>query len=64
MNSEMFIKTPPTKLLFRCAVPAVITSLVFSFSIKLILAVSCLIGVVGFFLAEPLVSLIAPRAGK
>ena len=26
MNSEIFIKMPPTKLFFRCAVPAVITS--------------------------------------
>ena len=26
MNSDLFIKLPPTKLFFRCAVPAVITS--------------------------------------
>jgi len=26
MNSEMFAKLPPTKLFFRCAIPAVITS--------------------------------------
>ena len=26
MNSELFVTLPPTKLFFRCAVPAVITS--------------------------------------
>ena len=26
MNSELFEKLPPTKLFFRCTVPAVITS--------------------------------------
>lgn len=26
MNSEMFIKLPPTRLFFRCAIPAIITS--------------------------------------
>lgn len=26
MDSDIFVKLPPTKLFFRCAVPAVITS--------------------------------------
>ena len=44
MQSEMFATLPPTKLFFKCAVPAVVTSLfgalysvVFSFSVKFIL---------------------------
>ncbi len=44
MQSEMFATLPPTKLFFKCAVPAVVTSVfgalysvVFSFSVKFIL---------------------------
>ena len=126
MQSEMFATLPPTKLFFKCAVPAVVTSVfgalysvvdgifvgrflgsdalaainlimpiimiveaisnmiatgasvnismllgkqkreeasaVFSFSIKFILAFSTVIGVLGFFLAKPFVTLIAPGA--
>ncbi len=122
----MFAKLPPTKLFFKCAVPAVVTSVfgalysivdgifvgrflgadalaavnlimpiimiveaisnmiatgasvnislllgkqkreeasaVFSFSVKFILAFSTVIGVLGFFLAEPFIRLIAPGA--
>ena len=128
MNSDLFIKLPPTKLFFRCAVPAVITSVfgalysvvdgvfvgrflgenalaavnlimpiimivealsnmiatgasvnisillgqqkredaarVFSFSVKIILLFSCVIGVVGFFCASSFVTLIAPGANQ
>ena len=126
MNSEIFIKLSPTKLFFRCAVPAVITSVfgalysvvdgifvgrylgedalaainlimpvimiveaisnmiatgasvnisillgqkkqdeasrVFSFSVKFILVVSCIISVLGFFFARPFITLISPGA--
>lgn len=126
MNSELFAKLPPTKLFFRCAIPAVITSVfgalysvvdgifvgrylgedalaainlimpiimiveaisnmiatgasvnisillgekkreeasrVFSFSIKFILAFSIVISALGFFLAKPFVTLLAPGA--
>lgn len=44
MQSELFATLPPTKLFFKCAVPAVVTSVfgalysvVFSFSVKFIL---------------------------
>ena len=126
MDSELFAKLPPTKLFFRCAIPAVITSVfgalysvvdgifvgrylgedalaainlimpiimiveaisnmiatgasvnisillgekkreeasrVFSFSIKFILLFSVVISVLGFFLARPFVTLLAPGA--
>ncbi len=126
MNSEIFEKTPPTKLFFRCAVPSMITMLfgalyqiadglfvgrfigedalaavnlimpvimmvfgfsnmiatgasvrisvllgekkreeasaVFSYSIKIIFILSCLIGLVGFLFADWFVCLLAPGA--
>ena len=126
MNSELFATQHPTKLFFRCAVPAVVTSVfgalysvvdgifvgkylgedalaavnlmmpiimivealsnmiatgasvnmsillgekkreeasrVFTFSIRFILVFSVIVSALGFFLAEPFVSLIAPGA--
>ncbi len=128
MDSQIFISTPPTGLFFRCAVPAVITSVfgalysvvdgifvgrylgedalaainlimpiimiveaisnmiatgasvnmsmllgaqkrdeasrVFSFSIKFILAFSCVISVLGFFFARPFIRLLSPGASE
>lgn len=128
MDSEIFVKIPPTRLFFRCAVPAVITfvfgalysvvdgmfvgrylgenalaavnlimpvimiieavsnmiatgasvnmsmllgdgrrteaSEVFSFSVKFILAFSCVIGFLGYFRAESFITVIAPGAGN
>ena len=128
MNSEIFIKENPTKLFFKCAIPAVITSVfgalysvvdgvfvgrylgenalaainlmmpiimiveavanmiatgasvnislflgkkerkeaskVFSSSVRLILAFSCIIGILGFFFARPFVLLISPNASS
>ena len=126
MHTEIFIKLPPRKLFFHCAVPAAVTSVagalyavvdgmfvgrfigeaalaaisitmpivlmvealanmiatgasvniaillgqkdraaasrLFSFSVKFILACSCLVGLGGFFFARPLVMLLAPNA--
>ncbi len=128
MDSEVFAQLPPTKLFFRCAVPAVVTSVfgalysvvdglfvgrflgedalaainlimpvimivgalsnmiatgasvnisillgerrredasrVFSFSVKFILLLSCALGVLGYFLARPFVTLLAPGASE
>ena len=128
MESEMFINTPPTRLFFRCAVPAVVTSVfgalysvvdgmfvgrylgedalaainlimpvimiveaisnmiatgtsvnmslllggrkreeasrVFSFSVRFILALSCVISALGFFFARPFICLISPGASE
>ena len=126
MNSEIFLKIPPTRLFFKCALPAVVTSVfgalysvvdgifvgrylgedalaainlimpvimivealsnmiatgasvnmsillgkgeredasrVFSFSVKFILTVSCVIGAAGFFFARPFIMFISPGA--
>ena len=126
MDSEIFEKLPPTKLFFRCALPAMVTmafgalyqiadglfvgrfigedalaavnlimpiimmvfafsnmvatgasvriavllgekdreaaSRVFSFSLKFIFLLSCIIGAIGIFLAEPFVRFLAPGA--
>ncbi len=126
MDSQMFIDIPPTRLFFRCAVPAVVTSVfgalysvvdgifvgrylgedalaainlimpiimiveaisnmiatgasvnmsmllgaqkreeasrVFSFSVKFILAFSCIVSALGFFFARPFICLISPGA--
>jgi len=128
MNSKVFLDTPPTKLFFQCAVPAVITSVfgalysvvdgifvgrylgedalaainlimpiimiveaisnmiatgasvnmsmllgaqrreeasrVFSFSVKFILAFSCIISILGFFFARSFICLISPGASE
>ena len=128
MNSEVFAKLPPTKLFFRCAVPAVVTSVfgalysvvdgmfvgrylgedalaainlimpvimivealsnmiatgasvnismllgagkreeasrVFSFSVRFILILSCVISALGFFFARPFIVLLAPGASE
>ena len=126
MHTNLFVKLPPRKLFFHCAVPAAITSVagalyavvdgifvgrfigenalaaisitmpvimmvealanmiatgasvniaihlgkkeretasrLFSFSVKFILTLSCLIGLAGFFFARPLVMTLAPGA--
>lgn len=126
MNSEIFAKLPPTKLLFRCAIPSMITmafgalyqiadglfvgrfigedalaavnlimpvimtvfafsnmiatgasvrisvllgeknreeaSQVFSFTVKIIFLLSCVLGVLGFFFAKPFVRFLSPGA--
>ncbi|MBE6909893.1 MAG: MATE family efflux transporter [Ruminococcaceae bacterium] len=128
MDSEIFAQLPPTKLFFRCAVPAVVTSVfgalysvvdglfvgrflgedalaainlimpvimivealsnmiatgasvnismllgergreeasrVFSFSVKFILLLSCVLGLLGFFFAKPFITLLAPGASE
>ncbi len=128
MNSELFVTLPPTKLFFRCAVPAVITSVfgalysvvdgmfvgrylgenalaavnlimpvimiveaisnmiatgasvnismllgagrreeasrVFSFSVRFILAFSCVISALGFFCARSFIMLLSPGASE
>lgn len=128
MESELFVTSPLTKLFFRCAIPAVITSVfgalysvvdgifvgrylgedalaainlimpiimivealsnmiatgasvnismllgakkreegarVFSFSVRFILLLSCVLGALGLLLARPFVMLISPGAGE
>lgn len=128
MNSEVFEKLPPTKLLFRCAIPSMITmtfgalyqiadgifvgrfigedalaavnlvmpvimtvfafsnmiatgasvrisvllgeqdqkqaSRVFSFTVKIILLLSCVLGIIGFLFARPFIRIISPGAAK
>lgn len=128
MNSEIFVKLPPTKLFFRCAIPSMITmafvslyqiadglfvgrfiggdalaavnlimpiimlvfgfinliatgasvrvsvllgerkseeaSLVFTFTLKVIFFLSCILGFLGFVFAEPFVQLLAPGAAE
>lgn len=126
MDSEMFVRLPPTRLFFRCAIPSMVTMLfgalyqiadglfvgrfigrdalaavnlimpiimmvfavsnmiavgasvrisillgarrredasqVFSFTIKVIVLLSCLIGLLGLLFARPLVRLLSPGA--
>ena len=126
MDSQIFINTPPARLFFRCAIPAVVTSVfgalysvvdgifvgrylgedalaavnlimpiimiveaisnmiatgasvnmsmllgaqkreeasrVFSFSVKFILAFSCVVSALGFFFARPFICRISPGA--